>query len=232
MKTRGISGYQLLGLQDFPGQGTALVGLVNAFWESKHVVEPSWFRQFCAPVVPLASFDKAVYRTSEPLLVDLQLANYSGQALVGRELHWSLLGADGNMLQQGSKALVEVANGNVARIDSLRLSLSDIKAASRLTLRLAVSESEWCNEWPLWVYPDVPEVNDDVCVTASLKEAEAVLAKGGTVILSPVLGSLEGLEGKFVQFRQLAVVASRQAQHGARHRFAAAVRYAHCRECR
>ena len=198
MKTRGISGYQLLGLQDFPGQGTALVGLVNAFWESKHVVEPSWFRQFCAPVVPLASFDKAVYRTSEPLLVDLQLANYSGQALVGRELHWSLLGADGNMLQQGSKALVEVANGDVTRIDSLRLSLSDIKAASRLTLRLAVSESEWCNEWPLWVYPDVPEVNDDVCVTASLKEAEAVLAKGGTVILSPVLGSLEGLEGKFV----------------------------------
>ncbi len=198
LKTRGISGYQLLGLQDFPGQGTALVGLVNAFWESKHVVEPLWFRQFCAPVVPLANFDKAVYRTSEPLLVDLQLANYSGQALVGRELHWSLLGADGNMLQQGSKALVEVANGDVSRIDSLRLSLSDIKAASRLTLRLAVSESEWCNEWPLWVYPDVPEVKDNVCVTAYLREAEAVLARGGTVILSPKLGSLEGLEGKFV----------------------------------
>ena len=198
MKTRGISGYQLLGLQDFPGQGTALVGLVNAFWESKHVVEPSWFRQFCAPVVPLANFDKAVYRSSEPLLLDLQLANYSGQALVGRELQWSLLGADSTVLQQGSMPLAEVPDGDVTRIDSLRLPLSDVSEASRLTLRLAVSASEWCNEWPLWVYPDVPKVDDDVCVTASLREAEAVLAKGGTVILSPVLGSLEGLEGKFV----------------------------------
>lgn len=46
MKTKGVSGIQLLGLQDFPGQGTALVGLVNAFWESKGIVEPEWFRQF------------------------------------------------------------------------------------------------------------------------------------------------------------------------------------------
>ena len=198
IKTRGISGYQLLGLQDFPGQGTALVGLVNAFWESKHVVEPAWFRQFCAPVVPLANFDKAVYRSSEPFLADLQVANYSGQALVGRELHWSLLAADGTMLQHGTKPLVEVPNGDVMRIDSLCLPLTDITEACQLFLRLAVSESEWSNEWPLWVYPALPEVESNVVVTANLREAEAALAKGGTVILSPVLGALDGLEGKFL----------------------------------
>ena len=32
LKTPGISGFQLLDLHDFPGQGTALVGLLNAFW--------------------------------------------------------------------------------------------------------------------------------------------------------------------------------------------------------
>lgn len=35
MKTPGISGFQLLDLHDFPGQGTALVGLLNAFGKAK-----------------------------------------------------------------------------------------------------------------------------------------------------------------------------------------------------
>jgi hypothetical protein len=198
MKTQGISGYQLLGLQDFPGQGTALVGLVNAFWESKHVVEPAWFRQFCAPVVPLASFEKAVYRNTETFVADLQLANYSGQTLIGRELQWALVGEDGTVWESGSKLLDEVPNGGVFHADSLRLPLSRVYAARALKLRVAVSESEWCNEWPIWVYPLAPRVRSNVVLTASLKEAESVLAQGGTVILSPKQGSLDGLEGKFL----------------------------------
>lgn len=67
MKTPGISGFQLLDLHDFPGQGTALVGLLNAFWESKGVANAEEFRQFSAPVVPLARFSKAVYKTTSSL---------------------------------------------------------------------------------------------------------------------------------------------------------------------
>ncbi len=198
MKTRGISGYQLLGLQDFPGQGTALVGLVNAFWESKHVVEPAWFRQFCAPVVPLASFEKAVYRNTEPFVADIQVANYSGEELIGRELQWELVGEDGTVWESGSKLLGNVPNGGLFHADSLKLSLTRVYAAKKLTLRVSLSASDWCNEWPIWVYPLAPQVQSDVVVTASLKEAEATLSKGGTVILSPELGSLYGLEGKFL----------------------------------
>ena len=198
MKTSGISGYQLLGLQDFPGQGTALVGLVNAFWESKHVVEPEWFRQFCAPVVPLANFDRAVYRTSKPFLADIQLANYSGQPIIGREMQWSLLRSDSTLVQRGTLPLREVPNGDVFRIDSLRVSLADITEASQLTLRLEVLGTDWHNEWHVWAYPPVQPVEKDVAVTASLPEAEHLLSLGRTVILSPALGSLRGLEGKFL----------------------------------
>ena len=35
MRTRDMSGISLLGLQDFPGQGTALVGMLNAHLEPK-----------------------------------------------------------------------------------------------------------------------------------------------------------------------------------------------------
>ena len=201
MKTQGISGYQLLGLQDFPGQGTALVGLVNAFWESKHVVEADWFRQFCAPVVPLANFDKAVYRASEPLLCDLQIANYSGESLEDTDLEWSLIEAGDIVNQSGTIALQNIPNGDVYRVDSLTLSLTGITEAKQLTLRLAIAGTDYHNEWPIWVYPaTLPALSEgsDLLTTSSLKEAQQALAAGRTVLLSPQLGTLQGLEGKFL----------------------------------
>ena len=46
LKTPGFSGFQLLDLHDFPGQGTALVGIIDAFWESKGLITPEEFRKF------------------------------------------------------------------------------------------------------------------------------------------------------------------------------------------
>lgn len=79
LKTPGMSGFQLLGLQDFPGQGTALVGLVDAFWDSKGAVEADWFRQFNSPVVPLLEYNSAVYDASEYFSANVMIANYSDQ---------------------------------------------------------------------------------------------------------------------------------------------------------
>lgn len=58
LKTPGFSGFQLLDLHDFPGQGTALVGIIDAFWESKGLITPEEFRQFCSPIVPLPGLRK------------------------------------------------------------------------------------------------------------------------------------------------------------------------------
>ena len=54
LRTRNFGGFQLLGLNDFPGQGTALVGVLDAFWEEKGYISPEEYRRFCAPTVPLA----------------------------------------------------------------------------------------------------------------------------------------------------------------------------------
>ena len=35
LRTKGMSGISLLGLQDFPGQGTALVGMLNSHLNPK-----------------------------------------------------------------------------------------------------------------------------------------------------------------------------------------------------
>lgn len=199
LKTSGISGYQLLGLQDFPGQGTALVGLVNAFWQSKHVVEPAWFRQFCAPVVPLANFSQAVYRTSDTLDVDLQIANYGERELEGETLVLQLLDSSSQPLKQGQIDLQTLAMGDVHSVGSLHLPLSEVTEAQQLTLQLSIDGTEWTNEWHVWAYPAVElQPTKNLLVTNSEVEAVRALDAGQTVLLSPALGTLQGLEGKFL----------------------------------
>ena len=51
IRTRGMAGFQLLDLQDFPGQGTALVGILDAFMDSKNVISAEKWRQSCNDVV-------------------------------------------------------------------------------------------------------------------------------------------------------------------------------------
>ena len=41
LRTPGIGGFELLDLHDFPGQGTALVGVLDPFWESKGYITPA-----------------------------------------------------------------------------------------------------------------------------------------------------------------------------------------------
>ena len=95
LRTPELAGFQLLDLQDFPGQGTALVGLLNAFMESKGLITPEAFRQFNNDVVVQLLMDKYVWTTDETYTADVQLVNYSPKAITGKRLVWSPSHADG-----------------------------------------------------------------------------------------------------------------------------------------
>lgn len=153
MKTPGISGFQLLDLHDFPGQGTALVGLLNAFWESKGVANAEEFRQFSAPVVPLARFSKAVYKNNEQFTADIEIANYSSEEINNKNIKWALTNASGQPLQEGIIPLtnIKIGGGNIA--GKISCSLSEVKKAERLTLRVSIENSSYKNTWNIWVYP-------------------------------------------------------------------------------
>lgn len=60
-----VAGYQILDLQDFPGQGTALVGILDAFMDSKGHVTPEEWAGFCSDAILLAQFKKYVYTSGE-----------------------------------------------------------------------------------------------------------------------------------------------------------------------
>lgn len=192
LKTRRQSGFQLLGLQDFPGQSTALVGLVDAFWDNKGITTPEDFRQACAPVVPLADFEKAVYTNNETFTAEMLVANYGPTSLNGKRLTWTLGEESGTIIIQTDDSGL-LATGTVS------VPLGFVEKASRLTLTATIEDTEWKNNWNIWVYPEEQDVVEgNVVVTQELTEAIAALEQGKDVMFSPCADNIKGLEGKFI----------------------------------
>lgn len=199
MKTPQFSGYQLLGLQDFPGQGTALVGLVNAFWESKKLTDERYFRQFCSPVVPLARFEKATWTTNETFAAQVEIANYYKEDIRGKHILWQLTDKTGYEVGRGKLDAGTFKKGTVTSAGEIHAGLEKVRNAAQLCLKVTIEDTDWENSWSIWVYPPLKELNaGDVVLTQDISQALSALEAGKKVLLSPRPDKLEGLEGKFL----------------------------------
>ena len=184
MRTEGYSGISLLSLQDFPGQGTALVGMMNAHMRPKPYpfADPARFAVFFRDVLPLALLPRFVFTSGEEISFPVRIANYGKAGLEG-PCAWSLSG-DGVSLP-GETASLRVPAGSLSGDLEICFRLPDLPAAARLDLAL-----DFCgnaNTYPLWVYPDEePVCPGDVLECRVLDEtAWQVLSGGGRVFLSP-----------------------------------------------
>lgn len=199
MKTPQFSGFQLLDLHDFPGQGTALVGLLDAFWDSKGLTDASVFRQFCAPVVPLARFAKATYSGDELFSASIEIVNYSNATIRNKRVVWQLTNEKGVKVSGGALDGRDLSKGETTPLGEIRAELKEVQEASKLTLEIAIEGTQWKNRWSVWVYPPVKDFQvGDVLLTQDVDEALAALNQGRKVLLSPKVEHLKGLEGKFL----------------------------------
>ena len=197
LKTPAFDGYQLLQLQDFPGQGTALVGLLNAFWESKGAISAEEFRQFNSELVPLIRFEKAVYENGETFTASIEVANFFKE-MKGQTLEWAITNSAGENVKTGKVENVDLQIGNNGSIGTIELAV-DVKKAEKLIVSVALSGTAYKNSWPFWVYPkDVATSSERVVVTKSMKQAQEELSKGKTVLLNPDYNTLKGITGRFV----------------------------------
>lgn len=200
LKTPGFSGFQLLDLHDFPGQGTALVGIIDAFWESKGLIKPEEFRQFCSPVVPLARFAKATYTNNETFDVQFEAANFSNEPLKDMQPEWVLSNSKGTAINQGKLDKQDIGIGNTLKMGEISLPLNGLITADKLTLSIQLAGTDYRNSWNIWVYPqDIATESDQVVYTRNFTEADKALAQGKKVLLNPEIEDINGLEGKFVQ---------------------------------
>lgn len=90
LRTKNMAGFQLLDIQDYPGQGSAFVGILDAFMESKGITTANEWHQWCSPVVPLLVTDRFCYDENEMMNAKVQIANYGGESLKGKKLLWKL----------------------------------------------------------------------------------------------------------------------------------------------
>ena len=77
------AGFQLLALNDYSGQGTALVGVLDVFFEEKGYINAEQFRRFCSPTVPLARIPKFVYANDETFHADIEVSHFGAAPLQG-----------------------------------------------------------------------------------------------------------------------------------------------------
>jgi hypothetical protein len=185
LRTPGFGGFHLLQLHDFPGQGTALVGVLNAFFESKGYVTPEEFRMFCNQTVPLARMKKLIYKNNDTLKADIEISHFGEKPLIKPLITWSILNDKGEPIHTDSftKDIVEI--GNCIPAGSIAYDLSGIDGARKLRLEIKIENTQYKNSWDFWVYPVKQEIiNGKVLVTDRLdSKAEAVLKNGGSVLL-------------------------------------------------
>ena len=188
LRTPGFGGFQLLDLHDFPGQGTALVGVLDAFWEEKGYVSPAEYRRFCGPVVPLARLPKMVFTTAETLVAELELAQFGPLDLTHVAPTWQLLAASGALVAQGTLPARDLPAGELHPLGAIRVPLDQVPAPAKLTLTVGAAGQDFANSWDIFVYPasDAAAVSvPEVLVTRDLAEATAALARGGNVLWLP-----------------------------------------------
>ena len=198
LRTPGFGGFQLLDLHDFPGQGTALVGVLNPFWEDKGYITGKEYSRFCNSVVPLARFPKMIYLNNEELSVPVEIANFGESALTNTTPSWNIRNASGSILFHGQLQKTNVSIGNGYQLGSIKQSLSTVQEPGRLVLTVSVEDHQ--NSWNIFVYPaSLPRV-EGVLVTQQLDDnAIQTLSNGGKVLLTLKKGSVKPQYGGSVQ---------------------------------
>ncbi len=176
MRTKSMSGLSLLGLQDFPGQGTALVGMLNSHLKAKpfDFARSERFRAFFSDKAILALMPRYTYTNNDILEVDLKVANYGKEDIYG-QISYRLIAEDGAVYAQGKvgragEKLVPAtsdkcasddkcacedncyASGELTYAGNIRIDLSKVSVNTRFNLILSSDDEEFSNSYPVWVY--------------------------------------------------------------------------------
>ena len=187
LRTPGMGGFELLDLHDFPGQGTALVGVLNPFWESKGYVTAAEYSRFCNSTVPLARLTKRVFTTDETLPAKLEVAHFGPEPFKAVKTKWKLVEQTGRVFAQGELPARDIPVGKGISLGNINVDLHGAKAPAQYKLVVSLEGTPFANDWDVWVYPAAAPAKTapDVLVTSKFDEAaQNILQSGGKVLLT------------------------------------------------
>ena len=194
LRTPGFGGFQLLDIHDFPGQGTALVGVLDAFWDSKGYIRPEEFKRFCSETVPLLRMKKRIWTTAETFSADAEIAHFGPEPIQNANTLWSVNYPDGREAASGKLLSLTIPIGNGTGLGKIEVPLANIAAPTKLVVSISIKDTPFTNHWDIWVYP----AGLDTKATKSLLLAEdlgekvlTALKAGMNVLLMPPLDAID-----------------------------------------
>lgn len=186
LRTPDYAGFQLLALNDYSGQGTALVGVLDVFFEEKGYINAAEWRRFCSQTVPLMRTGKFVYDSSETFKADIEIAHFGREMLKQAKVLYSIKDEFGKIYAHGTLAVTDIPIGNMNRTGSVEFPLGAIQSAEKLNLEVCIEGTEAINDWDFWVYPATVELAGGNVYTTDTLDAKAleILQKGGNVLIT------------------------------------------------
>ncbi|HEY3372749.1 MAG TPA: beta-glucuronidase, partial [Prolixibacteraceae bacterium] len=193
LRTKNFGGFQLLDLHDFPGQGTALVGVLDAFWGEKGYISPAEYKRFCNSTVPLARLKKCIFTNNETFEADVEVAHYGDGVIKGCTPEWKVTDKTGKEIQSGKFSKTDIPLGNAFKLGNISFPLNSITIPENL--KLEVTANGLANSWDFWVYPAKKERiagEEKIKVVQKIDGQTAqFLENGGSVILTLKKGTLK-----------------------------------------
>jgi len=194
MRTPGFGGFQLLDIHDFPGQGTALVGILDPFWDSKGYIEPEEHHRFCSETVPLLRMEKRTWTRGETFSADVEIAHFGPAPIEDVTPEWFIRYAGGKQLASGQLPSLTVPVGNGMILGKIEVPLRDVTAPAQLSVTVRLDGTPYANDWDIWVYPGKVDTEppENLVVAESLdKDVSDALKAGKKVLLMPPLESVD-----------------------------------------
>lgn len=195
LRTPSYSGFELLDLHDYLGQGGAPIGVLDAFWEGKGYAKAEEYRQFNAPTVPLARLKERTMTTADTLHAWVEMAHFGAQAIANARPLWKVVASDGKTVAGGAWEPRRIPRGKNIALGEIEVPLAALPAPACYQLVVELEgESEVRNQWNFWLYPagtDFP-LPANLIATDDWSKAEQALANGSRVLFLPIAASLPG----------------------------------------
>lgn len=220
LRTPKMYGFQLLDLHDYLGQGTALVGILDPFWEEKGYATAKEFKRFNSETVPLARLYKRTFKSDEPFEVDVEIAHFGEKPIESAVPYWKIVDEEGYIVQEGEFTTVKIPIGKNISLGKITANLKKLAGEDggmtekhidnkqggsdlvlsfntskphQLKLVVGIKNTEFENDWNFWVYPSKLESKEpkNITITHSWDEAEAKLKRGAKVLYIPRKADLD-----------------------------------------
>ncbi|MWV42176.1 beta-glucuronidase [Paenibacillus sp. HJL G12] len=199
-RSKRLAGFQLLDLQDFSGQGTALVGILDAFMDSKGMITPEEWRSFCSDAVLLARFEKFNYGSGEAFAAEVELSYYREESLAGRKLRWELRGEQASFSTGEAEVPAGSEEGNYLSLCRIDFMMPRVAKMTKAKLSLMILGTDIHKTYDLWIYPEcqVVDFTGIQLVKELSQDVITLLENGEDVVLMPPPGGLSNaIEGLY-----------------------------------